>query len=241
MGESITERGIVLSTSRLGEYDKRAVILTENCGKITAFANGAMRKNSPLAAAAQSFVMAAFTLYPGRDAYRLTGAKLEENFFELTLDPEKYATASYVTELTQYYTQENLESKAELNLLYCAFHALLDDTDTDTVRAAFTARLLEIQGEAPDMIMPEGLDMAYVNPSTGHLQKEQYGYHGEKLYHVSPRDAAIMNMLYRLPLPKVCKLKEAKEVSGLTEYLLDRMMDRPLKSAATIKQMQAFM
>ena len=44
MNEELWVRGIVLSVTQLGEYDKRMVVLTEQLGKITVFANGARRQ-----------------------------------------------------------------------------------------------------------------------------------------------------------------------------------------------------
>ena len=111
-------RGIVLSVSQLGEYDKRMVVLTEQLGRITVFANGARRQNNRFTAVAQSFTMGRFLLRPGKQAYTLTGAEIQRSFLDLTLDVESFASASYCSELTEYFTREGLGGKDELNLLY---------------------------------------------------------------------------------------------------------------------------
>ena len=71
MIDSISVNGIVLDTSLLKEYDKRLVILTAELGRITVFANGARKKNSPLTAVSQKFVMGTFRLRPGKTTYTL--------------------------------------------------------------------------------------------------------------------------------------------------------------------------
>ena len=140
--------GIVLDTSLIKEYDRRLVILTVEMGRITVFANGARRKNSPLTAPSQKFVMGSFTVRPsGREAYSLISAEVKETFLEISYDIEKLAYASYACEVAGYFTREGIGAADELNLLYMTFKAILSDKfPLKLIRSTFECKLMDIEG-----------------------------------------------------------------------------------------------
>ena len=109
MGEPILVTGVVLSAMPVGEYDRRVVLLTKERGRITAFARGSRRPNSPLLAAANAFVFAVFTLYEGRSSYTLVQAQVSHYFLELA----------------DYFAQENVDETQMVNLLFVTLRALL--------------------------------------------------------------------------------------------------------------------
>lgn len=60
MADQIKVRGMVISSSPIGENDKRVVMLTKEKGKISAFVRGARRPGNHLMAASDSFPSAYF-------------------------------------------------------------------------------------------------------------------------------------------------------------------------------------
>lgn len=176
MIDSISVNGIVLDTSLLKEYDKRLVILTAELGRITVFANGARKKNSPLTAVSQKFVMGTFRLRPGKTTYTLIGADISETFMELSYDIEKMAYASYACELAGYFTQDGIGAKDELNLLFVTFRAILAMRQSlGLIKTIYECKLLDIEGL--------GLEMTHCVKSGVE----------DGLHHISLRDGGLVN------------------------------------------------
>ena len=158
MGQMITVTGIVLAAYPYGDYDKRIIVLTKERGKITAFARGARRQNSPLLAVCSSFVFGEFTVYEGRSSYNLMQAKARNYFHELSLDFSRACYGFYFCELTEYYTREASDELPMLKLLYQTLRALCNPHISDElIRYIFELKVLVINGECP--VDFQGLDV----------------------------------------------------------------------------------
>lgn len=144
--------GMVLSTTPIGEYDRRVVILTKEQGKIAAFAKGARRPNSPLVGAVNPFSFGEFTVYAGRSSYTIQSAKITNYFAELRQDILGAYYGFYFLEFANYYTREGNDEREMLKLLYQTLRALTNDKIPNRlIRRIFELRTLCINGEAPQV------------------------------------------------------------------------------------------
>ncbi len=142
--------GLVLSAMPIGEYDRRILLLTRERGKISAFARGARKQGSPLMACSRPCTFARFALSVRRDSYAVQWAEPIRFFEELSLDMETVAYACYFMEFAEYYTRENMESTALLNLLFLSFQALLRESIPNRlVQRIYELRIMAINGESP--------------------------------------------------------------------------------------------
>ena len=118
LNHSVTVTGIIMSASPIGEYDKRVVILTKEKGKISAFAKGARRPNSPLIGAVNPFTFGEFAIYEGRNSYTIQSVSVSNYFMELRENVEAAYYGFYFMEFANYYTRENNDETQMLKLLY---------------------------------------------------------------------------------------------------------------------------
>lgn len=148
MRDEIVLNGIILATGLVDEYDRRLVILTRERGKITAFAKGVRRSTNQLISSCQIFVMGAFTLYEGRNAYTVKSIEVKEYFHELTFDMDKYCYGSYFCEIMAYFTHEGETSSDYLNLLFVSLNALKKGfVPAKLIRCIYELKLMDVFGQ----------------------------------------------------------------------------------------------
>lgn len=152
VNQSITVTGIVLSVTPIGEYDKRVVILTKERGRISAFAKGARKPNSPLGGAVSPFCFGEFILYEGRTSYNIMQVNIANYFQELRSDMEAAYYGFYFMEFAEYYTREYNDETQMLKLLYQTFRALTNKNISNAlIRCIFELKAIYINGEGPQV------------------------------------------------------------------------------------------
>ena len=200
--------GMVLNQMPIGESDRRVCILTLERGKISAFARGARKVGSRLAAGTGPFSFGRFRLYEGKDSYTLTELEIQNYFEGLRQDYLGACYGMYFLEVADYYGRENNDERGLLGLLYQSIRALCAPAlPNRLVRCIFEVRALVENGEYPGP--PQGP-----------------GYGADVLY--------ALDYIVNAPLAKLYTFRVTDEVllkleEVASQYRL-RFMDRDFKS-----------
>jgi len=145
-----TLHGLVLREVKYKESSKILTILTEEEGKITAEARGALRKGSKCAASAQMLTWSELTFYEGRGRFTLTEGSVLEDFSALRSDLEDYSLGCYFAELMEAVSDEDSPNGAVLHLGLNALFALSRRLyPPEHIKAVFELRLMCLAGFAP--------------------------------------------------------------------------------------------
>ncbi|MCM1496259.1 MAG: DNA repair protein RecO [Bacteroides sp.] len=232
--------GMVLMATQVGDYDRRLVILTKERGKLSAFVRGARRTGSPLAAASQPFTYGVFTLYAGRDAYRVQSIEVQNYFDEIKTDLEGITYGSYFCEMADYFTHENLDNREQLKLLYITLRAMVKKwMPASLIRRIYEIRLLALDGEEMQVFSC----VKCGNPGTGYVFRARQGglvcvdhcqidYNIGELLH--PSTVYTLQFILGTALEKLYSFRVSQEVQGeldeICNLFLDEYVDRRFKS-----------
>ena len=147
----IKTKGIILSESKMNDYDKMLTILTPN-GKIGCAAKGARRPKSLLMAGTQFLCFGEYLLYQGTNSYHMNSCDTIELFYPIRTDLDKLKYASHATKIINDVTDENQNTYKILQLFLNTLYMISQtDKDLDFIISVFKLRLLCLLGFMPEI------------------------------------------------------------------------------------------
>lgn len=173
----LTTRALVLREVRYKESDKILTVLSEDEGKLTVKARGALRPKGKLAAATQLLTFSELTLFGHKGFWTLNEAVVVEEFRGLRQDIERLALASYIAEALEAVSDEDSPEPAALRLGLNSLYALSSGLCApELIKAAFELRLMCLSGYQPELSACSGcgkeVSMGWLSPADGELYCE---------------------------------------------------------------------
>lgn len=146
----VKTKGIIISESNMGDFDKMLTMLTPGQGKISCVAKGARRPKSSLLAGTQFLCFGEYIMYKGTETYSINSCETIEMFYNLRTDLDKLEYAVKITKIIQDVTGENENCYKILQLyLNTLFMISEGEKDTNFIISVFKMKLLCYLGLRP--------------------------------------------------------------------------------------------
>lgn len=143
--------GVALGAHKFGDAGRVVTFFTRERGKVEATARGIGKPGSKLAAAVEPFTLSRLRFVEGRDLDKLTQAEVLEAYLPLRNNMRRYAYAATLLELTALTTEPGQAVPDLFAALVAALAALSGAADPEVIFWAYTLRLLQAQGNAPEI------------------------------------------------------------------------------------------
>ena len=170
----LTVRGLVLRLTDYNDRDTLVTLLTADHGRMTVKARGLRRKNSPLIGPCQLLAYGEYTLFEYKGMYTINEAASLELFRDLRKNLSKLSLGTYMAQVCEVISQEDLPSPELLSLLLNCLYGLSKLNISEAmVKSVFEFRCACLAGYMPELQgciscgnpIPERFDV-----SAGHLE-----------------------------------------------------------------------
>ena len=147
-----TLNALVLREVRYREADRILTVLTEQRGKQTMTAHGALSRRSKMAAATQQLTYSELTVFEKNNRLSVREGSVREAFAGLRKDIRKLALGSYFAECLEIFAGEDQPEPELLQLGLNCLYALSEDLyPEEKIKLAFEFRLAAATGYAPEI------------------------------------------------------------------------------------------
>lgn len=205
-------KGIIISESKMGDYDKMLTILTPGMGKISCSAKGARKTKSLLLAGTQILTFGEYMIFKGNGTYSLNSCEIIEPFYNLRIDLDKLNLAAEITKIISLVTNENENSYKILQLFLNTLY-MISETETDLkfIESVFKLRLMGIIGYLPNIRecinCKQKEEIKYFSIKDAGLKCETCGRQDKSAIQISPSTEVALKYIYTSPAKKLYSFK----------------------------------
>ena len=144
--------GLVLREIKVGDNDRRILILTADEGKMWITAKGARSVRSKVASLCRIFTYANFELYEKNGSKWLSGGSINNSFAGINSDITGFALASYIMQIADEITGENYPAEEILRMTLNTLYAIEKKLKPPSlIKAAYELFAATVSGFMPDL------------------------------------------------------------------------------------------
>lgn len=144
--------GLITRIHEVGASDKLINIITPDRGRIGVMVKGGRSPNSKLTPISQLFTYGNFEIYEKNSMYWLRGGSILRSFYELSIDIERIAVATYLCDLANELTDADEECEELLRLLLNSLHLICrGEKDIAVIKSVFELRSVAMSGYLPEL------------------------------------------------------------------------------------------
>ncbi|MGL5439464.1 MAG: DNA repair protein RecO [Filifactoraceae bacterium] len=148
----ISAEGIVLKTYNYGEADLMMFIFTDKLGKLSVYGKNARKIKSKIIQNSQVLAYSKMNLDCSGGMYKLHSCELIDNFYNLSLDMEKYYFSFYMLDVINNLIPENQGNSRAFKLLIDILNLLKYNENIRLLKLIFRVKLLIYLGVKPKAI-----------------------------------------------------------------------------------------
>jgi len=217
-------------------------ILTPDRGKIQVLARGCRKQKSRFLSASELFSYCEYMLFEYRDIYIMSGADINDRFFDLRIDLDKFAYGTYILNLAEIAANPEEGSYPLFYLLLYSLTILAySDTNPQDISNIYQIKLADILGYKPKLskcVFCEGALSSKNQFSILHggiICKNCYGRDNSG-YNISMGTLQTMKYILNTDLKKLKNLKFSTQVRGELSTLIGEYLAQHLGSYSRARE-----
>lgn len=229
----IKTKGLIISESKMGDFDKMVTILTPS-GKIGCAAKGARRPKSLLMAGTQFFCFGEYLIFKGNNSYNINSCDTIEIFYNLRTDLDKLNYAVQFCKIVDSVTDENQNTYKILQLLLNTLYVISEtDKDLELVASVFRIRLLCLLGFMPKVKNCVNCynedDIAFFSIADNGFKCKNCGKVDKSSISISATSVDAIRYIIASPAKKIFSFdlpeESIKEISLISKIYLDEKLE----------------
>ncbi len=248
---------IVLKRTDTGEADRLLTVYTPDRGKLRAIAKGARKPTSRKSGHVELFTHVELMLAKGRTLDIVTQADTRDSFIAWRENLERTSYAYYIAELTDQFTEEEIENRAIFDLLLRTLAWLGEPTaDPALLTRYFELQLLAQVGYQPELFACvncrralEPVEQFFSAEAGGMIdvecmqtQRETIAGHARDAQNISLNALKVLRYLQTRAWETMSALQLSAAVQSEVEMLLQRYiahhLERNLKSVEFLREVK---